>query len=129
MLQSRPIDTGVLDTPGRVVLSFNVLVTKVPSEQFEEEVIKVLTTAGVGTENVNIFVSTKAQLPTGAGPYLSLHVGSGPGPINTQNVAGVSYERSLVQVVVRSVNYGLARQMAWAAFNALAVVHNQDIAA
>lgn len=129
MIQSRPIDTGTLDTAGRAVLTFNAVVTKRPSVTFEEEVAAVLDAASVAVENVTMFLSSKAVIPTGAGPYLSILSTGGTAPVQTQNAATIAYERATVQIVVRGVAYKATRALAQAAFNALVVVRNQDVAA
>lgn len=128
MVQSRPMDTGA-DQLERPTCSFNAIITKVPSATFEEEVISVLESAGVGTYEDDIFGTSGAQVPAVGGPFLSVICHGGPSPLNTHDVAGVAYERASAQVFVRGETPVAVRAMAWAAFNALAQIHNQEIAA
>lgn len=129
MLQSRPFDMGMLDQNQRAIFAFNFMATKVPSEQFEEEVMSILVAAGVGVFGTNMFGATKSEIPNGDGPFLSVISTGGPAGIRTQNVAGVAYEQATAQVAVCAGDAVAARGMAWAAFNAIAPVVNQAVVA
>jgi hypothetical protein len=97
---------------------------------FIDDLITILTTAGVGTFNVNIFASSKAQIPTGAGPYLSITQTSGSGPENTHNAAGIgriAYERPNAQLLARAQTYPAALGMIDAAFKAVFPVRNRFV--
>ncbi len=121
-----PFDGG-LDGKARAQVMFNVLITKTPSTTVAEELIKILTDAGVGVEGTDIFFSSRASVPDGEGPFLSLieQGGAAPGFIHNQDIP--AYPSPGAQIVVRAKSYTQARAMAWAAYNALVVVRNQVV--
>lgn len=93
-----------------------------------DELISVLVADGVGTYGTNIFMSTKAAIPSGVGPYLSLIETGGSGPDRTQNrVLRPAYQRPAAQIVARAASYPAARLMAQAAYNSLVKIRNQVI--
>jgi hypothetical protein len=126
MLQSEPYDLGV-DERNRSKWQFNVMATKTASQTFVEELAKVLATAGVGTYNVNIFGTSKAAIPTGDGPYLSIIPTGGPGPVRIHNQPAPAYPRPTAMIVVRGTVNSQARAMAFAAYDAIAKVVNQTV--
>ncbi len=121
-----PFDFGT-DDAGRARSRFNILCEKTESTVFEEEVVKILENAGVGTGGVNIFFSSKASIPQGPGPYLSVISTGGAGGRKVQNQIRPAYLRPTAAITTRATNYVDARTMAWAAYNALVVVKNQDV--
>lgn len=125
-----PMDMGLDPTGNRARVGFNVFAIKGASDTFIEELVKLLTDAGVGTFGTNIFASTSAEIPVGAGPYLSIVETGGTSPERTQNsVAVPAYQRPTAQLVVRASTYSAARTMARAAYNALVGVRNQTVTA
>lgn len=93
---------------------------------FLDELISVFVAAGVGTFNTNIFASTKANIPPGDGPYLSVVETGGSGPEDTHNSQKLpAYVRPNAQVVARAKSYSVARTMAGAAYAAVYPVKNQ----
>lgn len=126
--QQEPIDAG-LDEAKRQQYSFNVLVTKRPSDTLLDELVAIQEGAGVGTRDVTIFTSAKATIPAGAGPYLSLRPNGGPGPLGTHNAGVAAYRRHIVQALARAQSPAAALAMANAAYNAFAAVRNQEISA
>src|SRR5688500_7791418 len=95
---------------------------------WEEDVIALLQTPGrgqasVGTYGSNMFVSTKAVLPAGTGPYLNMVVTSGKPPERTHNDQHTvsqkpSRQNPSAQLTVHAKDYAAARTMAWNAYYA-----------
>lgn len=93
---------------------------------FTTEVINLLVANGIGTYGTNIFLSTKAVLPTGDGPYLSITEVPGLDVKRTQNsVAEPAYRRPGIQFIARAVKYSEAKTMIDSVYDVLAAVHNQ----
>jgi hypothetical protein len=126
MLQSEPYDLGV-DERNRMKWQFNVMATKTASELFIEELVRILEDDSVGVFNIDIFGSSKAAIPQGDGPYLSIISTGGTGPIRIQNQAAPAYFRPTALIVVRGAVNAQARAMAFAAYDALAKVVNQTV--
>lgn len=124
--QQTPFDLKSVDASGRVQLSFNCLVEKTESVTFEEEIVRILVTAGVGVFGSTIFSGSGASLPP-QGTILTLSTGGGTSGRKIQNQIRPAYLRPSIQVIVHGVTYASALQMAWAAYNALAVVNNQTV--
>jgi hypothetical protein len=123
----RPSPIGS-DENNRVVFSANFsAMAQAPVEKWEEEIIKVLNTAGLATLGTDTFVGPTATIPTGAGPYLSINDSGGTAPIETHD--GITYERLSVQVLIRATNYFTARTRALAVWRALKAVRNQTVTA
>jgi hypothetical protein len=95
---------------------------------FLDDLINILTTAGVTTA-ANIFVSSKAIIPTGTGPYISISETGGSGPEQTHNAAKLggspAYVRPNAQIFIRATTYPTARNMADAAYVAFYSVKNR----
>lgn len=86
---------------------------------FLDEIAAKLVTASVGTIGSNIFLGSKAIIPVGNGPYLSLVETGGSAPTRIQNVAAAHTQRPTAQVSVRAKSYQAARTMLQAAYAAL----------
>lgn len=86
-----------------------------------------LVAQGVGSLNVNIFISSKAIIPAGAGPYLTLADTGGSGPTRIQNQASAATQRPTAQILVRALSYSAAMVMARAAYVALDGVFNTTL--
>ena len=86
-----------------------------------------LVAQGVGTSGTNIFASSKAVIPTGAGPYLSLGGTGGVAPTRVQNKVTPNTRRPTVQVLVRASTWAAAYAMAEAAFAALDGIFNTTL--
>ena len=84
---------------------------------FLDEIAAKLVAKGVGVSGTSIFVSSKAVIPTGNGPYLVLIETGGSGPARTQN--DTATQRPTAQISVRAVAYPTARTMLKAAYDAL----------
>lgn len=124
---SEPFDSG-LDSENRAKVSFNFSAVKQPSDVFIEEIVGLFVTAGVGTYGTDIFAGSKANIPSGAGPFLSMIETGGVAPERTQNEIGPpAYQRPSAQITVRATKYSEARAMARAAYNALVGVRNANV--
>ncbi len=86
-----------------------------------------LVAQGVGTLGTNIFIASKAVIPTGAGPYLSLGGTGGVAPTRIQNKTTPNTRRPTVQVLVRASTTQAAMTMAEAAYAALDGVFNTTL--
>lgn len=84
---------------------------------FLDEIAARLVAQGVGTIGSNIFLGSKAVIPAGDGPYLSLIETGGSGPARTHN--GEPVTRPTAQVLCRAKSYTVARGKLKDAYNAL----------
>jgi len=102
------------------------------------DVESLLVAAGVGTPGLNIFTSTAAKVPTGAGPYLSMIEYPGDRPVRThdtapgapneiENFEGDAYHEPAAQILTRADTYRKAKEMAVKAYRALNRIRNQEI--
>lgn len=94
---------------------------------FLDEIAARLVAQGVGTVGSNIFLGSKAAIPVGDGPYLSLIETGGSGPTRVQNTPGAKTQRPTAQIVARAKSYLVARTMAKAAYLALDGVFNTTL--
>lgn len=101
---------------------------------FLDDIASLLVTAGVGTLGTNLFLSSKAVIPPGAGPYITLTEtgGMGVGGFRgeggrVQNKARSSTVRPGAQVLVRASSYAAARSKSAAALVVLDGVWNTTI--
>ncbi len=84
---------------------------------FVDEIVARLVAASVGTFGTSIFAGSKATIPTGDGPYLTLMETGGSGSMGTHNNTAV--ERPTMQLVSRATKYPDARAQCAAAYAAL----------
>ena len=94
---------------------------------FLDEIAARLVAQGVGTVGSNIFLGSKAVIPVGAGPYLTLTETGGSAPTRVHNEAPAHTQRPTAQIAVRAQSYLVARTMAKAAYLALDGVFNTTI--
>lgn len=95
---------------------------------FTEEIAAILSNAGVGTPEVNIFGSSLKKIPRGDGPFLSITETGGTDPDNTQNSTAIpAYRRPGAQIVVRAATKPAAETMAFGAYNALFAIRNERV--
>jgi hypothetical protein len=124
-----PFDLGELDDCGRVQVFFNVLAWKRPSNTFLEEIVALLVAANVGVEGVSLFASSKAVIPRGDGPVLSVRATGGASPVGTHNGGRAAYRMPSAQITVRGSSWEATNAMAQAAYAALVAVRNQALSA
>lgn len=87
-----------------------------------DDMVTLLVNAGVGVANSTIFYGSQVQIPTGAGPFVTLTEYGGMAPERTQNkISPPAYRRPSFQVTVRAQTLVAARAKALAAHNALNV--------
>jgi hypothetical protein len=94
---------------------------------FLDEIAARLVAQGVGVIGSSIFLGSKAVIPTGDGPYLSLTETGGSGPTRVHNVPGAKTQRPTAQIAVRARSYLVARTKAKEAYLALDGVWNTTI--
>ena len=91
---------------------------------FLDEIADRLAAQGVGTVGSSIFKGSKAVIPTGDGPYLSLTETGGTMPTRIMNESRGHTQRPTAQILARAKNYSTARAMCKAAYDALDGVFN-----
>ena len=84
---------------------------------FIEEIRDRLVSQGVGVYGSDIFLGSKASIPSGDGPYLSLTETGGTGSLRSHN--GTPVARPTVQILARAKNYNDAKIKLKLAFDAL----------
>lgn len=93
---------------------------------FLDEIAAKLVADAVGVVGSSIFLGSKAVIPTGAGPYLSLVETGGTGPKRVQD-SRRSTRRPTAQVLSRATNYQVARAMIEAAYLSLDGLFNVSL--
>lgn len=94
---------------------------------FLDEIKDRLVAQGVGVYGSSIFLGSKAVIPDGDGPYLSVIETGGSGPLRIHNEAAAHVQRPTAQVLVRAKSYLVARTMAKNAYLALDGVFNTSL--
>jgi hypothetical protein len=94
---------------------------------FIDEIAVHLVGKGIGSLGTTIFTSSKAVIPAGDGPYLTITETGGSGPTRRQNISGAATQRPTAQIVVRALSYVVARAMAKAAYQALDGIWNETL--
>jgi hypothetical protein len=84
---------------------------------FLNEIAAKLVASGVGVIGTSIFLSTKAPIPPGDGPYLVIIETGGSGAKRTHG--GVAVECPTAQLSVRALDYPTARARLKLAYDAL----------
>jgi hypothetical protein len=94
---------------------------------FEEEIVKLLSTVGLATLNVDTFTGLNAAIPAGNGSYLNVIDTGGSSPWEAQS--GEEYERLSVQILVKASTHIVARTRALAVWRRLDGLRNITVAA
>jgi hypothetical protein len=116
------------DPDRRPAVQFNVQVLRGYSATFLEEVLSILTVAGVGVANETIFLSSQSSFPKdNTTTFCVVKEYTGGGGQRIQNQTAPAYSEPNAQLTFRGPTYQSARAMAWAAWTALANVKNQDV--
>lgn len=92
-----------------------------------DEIAARLVSQSVGVIGTSIFLGSKAIIPSGDGPYISLIETGGSGPTRIHNQSTPNTQRPTVQVVVRAKSYLTARTKSKAAYLALDGIFNTDL--
>ncbi len=125
-----PFDLGALDENKRAQVIFNIQVQKRPSDTFVDEIAQRLEDQGVGTKNTDIFATSKANIPSEGGPFLSISPTGGSPSLDLHNESWPlppSYPRPTAQILVRAPDMEDAETMVNAAYAALAGLRNIDL--
>lgn len=85
---------------------------------FIKDVVTVISSAGT------VYESSKAQIPTGPGPYLSVQTYGGRAPEYIQNQMAPAYQKPSIQVTARATDPDVAEAKAREAYNLIAVIRN-----
>jgi len=116
------------DANNRIMFSVNFeALAAAPSDDWEQELVKLLTTAGLATFGTDTFIGPGSDPPSGAGPYITIIDTGGRAPDETHN--GSIYERLSAQIVIRAVDYQVARTRALAVWRELHGQRNVTVAA
>lgn len=94
---------------------------------FLDEIANRLVAQGVGVLNTSIFRSSKATIPPGPGPFITITETGGSGPTRVHNKSGASTQRPTAQIMVRASTYETARAKAKEAYDALDGVYNTTL--
>lgn len=114
------------DQSARAMLSFNVLCMHASAPgAFEEEICKLIQNAGLATLGTDMFYGSLAQLPTTAGPFVSVIATGGLFPLQTHN--NNNFSRPSAQIITRASSYVTARNKANAIHAVLNGKHNVTI--
>lgn len=84
---------------------------------FLDEIAARLVAQGVGTVGADIFLGSKAVIPPGDGPYLSITETGGTGSRRTHNGSAVA--QPTAHILCRAKSYSVARSKLKQAFDAL----------
>ena len=94
---------------------------------FLDEIAAQLVAQSVGVLGTNIFLGSRAKIPSDDGPYLSLRETGGSAPTRIHNKATANTQRPTAQIAVRAKKYNIARAMAAAAYLALDGIYNTTL--
>lgn len=117
------------DDNNRVAWSVNFDAhTDGPSDKFEEEIVKVLSDAGLATLGTDTWIGPGVVFPqTGNGPFTAIIPTGGESPDESHN--GDVYERLSCQITVRASTYSLGRTRIFAIWRELIGKRNITVAA
>ena len=89
---------------------------------FTADLVALLETASVGVYGTSIFVSSRAVLPTGDGPFLVILETGGAPPEHTHNsTSAPAYQRPAAEILAHGATFEATMTMARAAYSALFV--------
>lgn len=127
LARQRPSIINV-DLHGHLMFSCNFdAKAQAPVEKLEEEMAKIISNAGLGVLGTTIFVGPNAQIPTAAGPYITIIDTGGLPPEETHDDS--VYERLTFQVVVSGTSFHATRTRALAIWRALDGLRNTTVTA
>lgn len=92
-----------------------------------DEIAAYLVANGLGTVGSSIFLGSRAKIPVGVGPYISLTETGGTSPTRVHNLRTANTQRPTVQVLVRAQSYLIARTKAKAAYDVLDGVYETTL--
>jgi hypothetical protein len=99
---------------------------------FLDEIAARLVASGVGaiaTPTVPgvIYMGSRANIPSGDGPYITITETGGSDPTRTQNQPAAATQRPTAQILTRAKSYQIARTKARAAYLALDGIFNTTL--
>lgn len=94
---------------------------------FLDDIAAKLVADGIGVIGTTLFTSSKAVIPIGDGPYITLMETGGVAPTRVQNRTSAATVRPSVQVVARAKSYQVARAKAKAAYDSLDGLFNTTL--
>lgn len=86
-----------------------------------------LVAQGVGVYGSNLFLGSKAKIPIGDGPYISLTETGGPEATRIHNKDGANTRRPTAQVLVRAKYYDEARAKIEVVYGSLNGIFNTTL--
>lgn len=123
--QQSPFPAG-LDANGRTIFSCNfTALAAAPIADFKNEILALITTAGLGTRGTNLFVGRYAKIPDGDGPFVVFVSTAGFAPRETHD--GAKYEYPGFQILVVAAVYSTAETRALAVWRALDGARNTTV--
>lgn len=123
-----PFDMGRPDSSGRIRYVVNIRAMKGYSQGFLLEIIRLLQTAGVGTEGVDLFGSSQTEIPpTGIITVVRETGGSRPDRVHN-DLVNPSHQNPTASVICHAPTTAEARAKAWLAYDAFMAVHNATLA-
>lgn len=128
-VMGQPRASKDVDMQARIVMMLEFYVIKAPSDTFLQEIVTILVNANVGVYGEDLLASSQSTIPID-GTYCLLKETGGLPPIKTHNaIAGPAYHRPAATLYVHASDQATAWQRINAAYAALVVVKNQDVAA
>lgn len=122
------MDMGLDDAMKRARFAFNIVATKEGSPDFEAEIAAVLVAGGMNS--AVLFQASKAVLPDGDGPYLTITATPGlPGQRIHNVVSGPKYFRPGAMCMAVGSNTIATKALAWQALGLLTAVKDQTVVA
>lgn len=105
-----------VDGDNRTFFSCNYYARGVaPIVNFEGEIAKIISNAGLGTFNTDLFIGPRVVIPTGDGPYTLIINTGGRSPDEahgTTSSPGTKYKNLGFQILVRAADYQIAQTRA-----------------
>lgn len=125
---NEPLDLGV-DDNHRAMFQVTVTCEKTYSEEFLQEIVKLLEDGGVGTDGTDIFWTAAATVPDGEGPFTMVRATSGLVPRRTHNeVWPPAYQRPSAAITVHAADPEISLATAYKVYNAVGGVRNTVVA-
>jgi hypothetical protein len=121
-----PFSIGV-DGNNRAMYSCNyVSCARSPADRFTDDLISVLTGAGIASAGVDTFTGSVSVIPPqGVGPFTLILKSSGYGPDQAHDNA--TYTRPAAQIIVFAASDTVAESHAYAIFHALHGIRNTSV--
>lgn len=95
---------------------------------FSDDITSILVNAGVGVDGQTIFIGSRASLPDGDPPFITIHIEGGGPPEGTHNSTLLpAYVNPSAQIVARGKSYAAAEILAWAAYAAIFPIRNRFV--